>query len=178
MRRMSLPLLYFWLALLIAGCGGSGGDVGVTRGVDAVGTTTTTGTATVRMQSVLAQSVVPNQVDSFRATGYDEQLKLRFQAAPVSKGAQVEWTGVPVDVTFFVIEYLSNGQVEQREPGIDGGVSADWHLLGPDHPGPDGESQLEFLAAGGGFDHGRSGPRFESGQNQHRRQFWRSELGG
>ena len=106
MRRL-LAVLNLCLILLLAGCGDSGYDTVLGQSASGSGTTTA-----VRLRSVLTQStVVPASVDSFRATGYDEDLNLRFGPTPAGKDAVVEWTEVPVEVKYFVIEYLSNGQL-------------------------------------------------------------------
>jgi hypothetical protein len=68
--------------------------------------------ATVELRSVLAQSVTPHQVTTFRATGYDQEQNLRYGPATKEKAALVEWNEVPVEVSDFVIEYLdANDQV-------------------------------------------------------------------
>lgn len=103
------------LAMLLAGCGSSGENFatsGQGQGTQAPGPTT----ATVQLQSVLAQNVlaqtvVPFEIDTLRATGFNQNSELRFGPVPQAKAAVLEWSDVPVEVTRIVIEYLSNGQV-------------------------------------------------------------------
>jgi hypothetical protein len=89
--------------LLLAGCGDSDTSYVFTPGGS-------TGAA-IQLQSVLAQSVVPAVVDSYRASGFDDQGALLFGPATASKAASVVWSGVPVQVTVFQVEYLANGRV-------------------------------------------------------------------
>ncbi len=108
MRQFCLSLLQIWLIFFIGGCGGSTQDfVVVGQGSGGSGPTT----ATVRLQSILAQSVVPDSVDSFRSTGFDGNLNHIFGPVTRDKAAVVEWTGVPIEVTDFVIEYLAGGKI-------------------------------------------------------------------
>lgn len=103
--RTLLLLLYL---LFIAGCGSSSSDVVTAPIVPGP----TSPTATVRLQSVLAQRSVPSQIVTFRASGFDREQALAFGPISQTKAAQVEWSEVPISVTDFVIEYLdANGEI-------------------------------------------------------------------
>ena len=68
-------------------------------------------TATVLLRSVLAQSAVPAEVDTVRATGYSAAGSPLYGPEARDLSASVEWDGVPVAVTEFVLEYLADGRV-------------------------------------------------------------------
>ncbi len=107
-NRSSLSIaIWILFTLLIVGCGSSGEDYVFTS----TGTNGPAASASVRLESVLAQTAVPSQVDSIRASGFNEEQNLRFGPVTKSKASAIQWDEVSVDVTDFVLEYLSQGQV-------------------------------------------------------------------
>ncbi len=101
MSRSFLAPFTLLLVLCLVGCGSSGGDFVFAPSSEGPGST-----ATVELRSVLAQTVVPTEVESLRAKGFDSQQVLRYGPVTQDKAAVVQWTQVPVEVTDFVIEYL------------------------------------------------------------------------
>lgn len=95
--RRSLLIFLSLIALVLAGCGDSKDYVHTAAPPNAVGN------ATVRLQSVLAQTTVPERAVSFRGTAFDSQQATVFGPETVQKAAQVEWTEVPVQATEFLI---------------------------------------------------------------------------
>lgn len=102
-RLLGAILLVILTCLGLNGCGDSDTDFVGSQGGS-------TGAA-IQLQSVLAQSVVPSIVDTYRASGFDDQGTLLFGPASASKAASVIWNGVPVQVKVFQVEYLSKGRL-------------------------------------------------------------------
>jgi Big-like domain-containing protein len=102
LRRM---LIAFLTSILLSGCGSSGSDF-VFNG----GSGSATQAATLRLESVLAQTVAAD-VDSFRVTGYDLAQNRLFGPQAKPKDTTVEFEAVPVSVKLVVVEYLRGDQV-------------------------------------------------------------------
>jgi len=86
--------------LFFVGCGSSNDFVVTAPGLAEV---VTAKPATVRLRSVLAQTVVQSEVVSFRGAGYNEAGELLHGPVTLGKAEVVEWTEVPVAVTRFVV---------------------------------------------------------------------------
>ena len=99
-------LVFLLLVVLIAGCGSSGTD-----SFSSMQTSSETATATIRLQTTLAQQLIPQYVDEYRASGFDSRQNLLYGPTTVPKQNTVDFTGVPVEVTEFLIEFLDGGQV-------------------------------------------------------------------
>ncbi len=96
------------LPLIGTGCGSSDGGFVNSSSFTSQGTTQT---AIVRLESVLAQTTVPSEVDQVRGRGFDAEQQLLYGPEVREKAAQIDFADVPVTVTDMVIEYLAAGRV-------------------------------------------------------------------